>query len=201
MLESISQFWYLYVVIIALIVAVIICGSKAAKAMSKRNKIVREQEEKLLRMKELSEKYKDLTPQQAKSADAKELTEGVAMALERTLEKSDNPDNQFKSVKMWQKIAFALFFFNEDVGQSLQFFFKNNAEPLPGVAVKALNEIGYSEISTLAARMYAMYDDKNEDVSLDLKLCTELNEKFKAVYDENVLYEKIKEYIIVKISE
>lgn len=196
MLESITQFWYMWVVLLVLIVVTVFVCIKASKAVKRKNEIMEKQHEQLKRYSEMIEKYTPLTPEKVKNADAKELCEGVMCVLQHQVEKSENPDAEYDNAEKWRREVYALYYFDEDVTTSLSFFFKNNGGPLPGVAVEGLASIGAEKIHSLAASMFSMYDDKNENVSLDMNRVNELDEKFVNAYNSEEFFEKVKLYIL-----
>ena len=197
MLESITQFWYLWVVLLVLIIITVIVGTKASKAVKRKNEIMEKQHEQLRRYSEMIEKYKDLTHEKAQNSDAKELAEGVMFVLQHQVEKSENPDAEYENAEKWHREVYALFYFDEDVtADSLSFFFRNNGGPLPKEAVNGIESIGYDKIQAVVGQMYAMCDDKNENVSFDKNRITELDEKFRTVYNSEEFFEKIKLYIL-----
>ena len=197
MLESITQFWYLWVVLLVLIIVTVIVGAKASKAVKRKNEIMEKQHEQLRRYSEMIEKYKDLTLEKAQNADAKELAEGVMFVLQHQVEKSENPDAEYENADKWRREVYALFYFDEDVtADSLSFFFRHNGGPLPKEAVSGIESIGYDKIQSVVGQMYAMCDDKNENVSFDKSRIAELDEKFRNLYDSDEFFEKIKLYIL-----
>ena len=197
MLESITQFWYLWVVLLVLIIVTVVVGTKASKAVKRKNEIMEKQHEQLRRYSEMIEKYKDLTREKAQNADAKELAEGVMFVLQHQVEKSENPDAEYENAEKWRREVYALFYFDEDVtADSLSFFFRHNGGPLPKEAVNGIESIGYDKIQSVVGQMYAMCDDKNENVSFDKNRIAELDEKFSNLYDSNEFFEKIKLYIL-----
>ena len=196
MIESIKDYWYMWLILIALIAVLVLVMRKASKAVSKRNAIMKQQREDMERFKFLNDKYTNLTKELAESADAKELAEGVAAVLHKQLEKSGNPDEEYKNAEPWKREVDALFYFDEDCETSLSFFFNNNAEPLPSVVMQGLKSIGADKSSSLCAQMYAIYDDKNESVSLDKEIANGLDKKFSEVYDRENYFELVRKYII-----
>lgn len=197
MLESITQFWYLWVVLLVLIIVTVIVGAKASKAVKRKNEIMEKQHEQLRRYSEMIEKYKELTREKAQNADAKELAEGVMFVLQHQVEKSENPDTEYENAEKWRREVYALFYFDEDVtADSLSFFFRNNGGPLPKEAVNGIESIGYDKILSVVNQMYAMCDDKNENVSFDKNRIAELDEKFRTIYNSDEFFEKIKLYIL-----
>lgn len=197
MLESIRDFWYLWVILLVLIIVTVFVCIKASKAVKRKNEMMEKQHEQLKRYSEMIEKYKTLTPEKIENADAKELSEGVMCVLQHQVEKSENPDSEYENAEKWRREVYALFYFDEDVtADSLSFFFRNNGGPLPKEAVNGIESIGYDKIQTVVGQMYAMCDDKNENVSFDKDRIDELDEKFRNLYDSDEFFEKIKLYIL-----
>ena len=105
--------------------------------------------------------------------------------------------NEYENAQKWHREVYALFYFDEDVqADSLSFFFRNNGGPLPKEAVNGIESIGYDKIQSVVSQMYAMCDDKNENVSFDKNRITELDEKFRNLYNSDEFFEKIKLYIL-----
>lgn len=201
MLESITQFWYMWVVLAVLIVITAIVAKKAAKSMKKKNEILAKQKEALERYKMLVEKYSGLTKALAEEADADELAEGVTAVLQHQVENAENPDAEYDNAEQWRREVYALFYFDEDVtADTLSFFFRNNGGPVPQQVVNGIASIGYDKIKSVVGQMYAMCDDKNEAVSFDKARIDELDEKFREVYDSKMFFELIKKYIIANLS-
>ncbi len=196
MLDSIKEFWYIWVVLVVLILIFVFVASKASKAVKKKNEILKKQHEELKRYSELIEKYSDLTADKIESSPAKELAEGVTAVLQHQVEKSADPDAEYDNAAKWRREVYALFYFDEDVtADSLSFFFRNNGGPVPQQAVNGIESIGYDKINSLVKQMYSMCDDKNESVSFDKNRITELDEKFRNLYNSGEFFEKIKLYI------
>ena len=200
MLESLTEFWYLWAVAVVLLFVLIFVGIKVSKTVAKRNEANEKLRKDFERIKMLKEKYLHITKESAKNSDAKELAEGVTAVLQYKLEKSQNPDTDFENEEKWRREVYALFWFDEDVTElSLSDFFRHNGEPLPKEAVNGIESIGYDKIKSVVCQMYAMCDDKNENVSFDKNRIAELDEKFRKLYDSNEFFEKIKLYIVNSI--
>ena len=197
MLESLTQFWYMWLVLAVLIVITALVGMKASKAVKRKNEILQKQQEIIERYKMLVEKYSNLTLEIAENADAEELAEGVTSVLQYEIEKSENADEYYENAEKWRREVYALFYFNEDVSaESLSFFFRNNGGPLPKEAVNGIESIGCEKIKSVVGQMFAMCDDKNENVSFDKERIAKLDEKFSSIYDKNEFFEKVKLYIL-----
>lgn len=197
MLESIKDFWYLWLIVLILIVIIIPVCIKVSRSVQKRSEANEKIKKEFERIKMLKEKYKVVDKDKAQTADAKELCGGIAAVLQYELEKSQIPDDDFANAEKWRREVYALYWFDEDVtAESLSFFFRNNGGPLPSVAVNGLKSIGADKIYSTVAQMYSMYDDKNESVSLDKAKVEELDKKFSDIYDREAYFELVRKYII-----
>ena len=200
MLESIKDFWYLWAVAVVLLFVLIFVVIKVSKTVVKRNEANEKLKKEFERIKALKDKYAQLDKEKILSADAKELAEGVTAVMQYKLEKSQTPDADFEAEEKWRREVYALYYFNEDVTEhGLSYFFRNNGEPLPKEAVNGLESIGCDKIKSVVGQMYAMCDDKNENVSFDKNRIAELDEKFRTLYDRDEFFEKIKLYIVNSI--
>lgn len=202
MLESIKEFWYLWLIVVLLIVIIIPVCIKVSKSVQKRSEANEKLKKDFERIKMLKEKYKDLDLEKVQNADAKELCEGLTAVIQYKLEKSENPDAEFENTEKWKREVYALFYFDEDVtADSLSFFFRSNGGPLPKEAIDGITSIGYEKIQSVSSQMSAMCDDKNETVSFDKNRIAELDEKFKNVYDRDLFFELVKKYIVGSIGK
>lgn len=196
MIESIIQFWYLWVVLAVLVIALVVVMIKASGVMKKRSERIEQQREFAERFKYLVNKYSQCDASVMESAEASELAEGVTAVLQYKLEKSDNPDDEYKNAEQWKREVYALYYFSEDCKESLSWFFKNNGEPLPSVLLEGLKSIGYDKIYSTVSQMYSMYDENNENVSLDNNRVAQLDEKFIKVFNSDEFFELVKRYIM-----
>lgn len=200
MLESLTEFWYLWAVAVVLLFVLIFVGIKVSKTVAKRNEANEKLRKDFERIKMFKEKYLHITKESAENSDAKELAEGVTAVMQYKLEKSQTPDTDFENEEKWRREVYALFWFDEDVTElSLSDFFRCNGGPLPKEAVNGIESIGYDKIKSVVCQMYAMCDDKNENVSFDKNRIAELDEKFRNLYDRDEFFEKIKLYIVNSI--
>ena len=83
---------------------------------------------------------------------------------------------------------------------SLSFFFKNNGEPLISLASRALCAVGENELSLIAEKEFSMYDESNEEVSVDKAEIENLDGGFKAKLQKQRVLNNIKAYIIKNID-
>ena len=197
MLESLTQFWYMWLVLLVLIIVTVFVSMKASKAVKRKNEIMAKHQEEIERYKMLVEKYRNLTAETAENAEAEELAEGVTAVLQYELEKSENSDEFYVNAEKWRREVYALYWFDDDVTMdSLSGFFRCNGGPLPKEAVNGIESIGYDKIKTVVGQMYAMCDDKNENVSFDKDRIAELDEKFRNIYNSEEFFEKVRLYIL-----
>ena len=75
MIESIKEFWYLYLLIAVLLVVTLFVWKKAIAASAKRSKQFNENLAKAKRAKELREAYGDMTAEIISKAPAADLSE------------------------------------------------------------------------------------------------------------------------------
>ena len=196
MIESLRDYWYMWLLLLFLVGLAVWAGIKATRAVRRKNEIMRRQEQDWKRQKFLVEKYGALTEAIANDAEPAELAEGVTAVLQNRLDRSGNPDKLFRTSPEWEKNVYALFYFDEDCRDSLSFFCRHNEEPLPSAALRGLQAIGEKKVYAAASAMYAMYDEKNEGVSLDRDRVSELDAKFKQVFDRDRFFAAIKDYIL-----
>lgn len=83
---------------------------------------------------------------------------------------------------------------------SLSFFFRNNGEPLTFLASKALCAVGENELSLIVEKEFSMYDENNEEVSVDKDEIKNLDGEFKAKLQKQQVLNSIKTYIIKNID-
>lgn len=78
--------------------------------------------------------------------------------------------------------------------------FRNNGEPLTFLASKALCAVGENELSLIAEKEFSMYDENNEEVSVDKDEIENLDGEFKAKLQKQQVLNSIKTYIIKNID-
>ena len=200
MLESLMQYWYMWVLLAVLIVIMFWAGGKASKAVRRKNEILRKQEEEIKRYKYLVDKYSGITASQAENETPGELAEGITAVLQKQLERAVHPEEEFNNAEEWRRTVYSLYYFLEDTKTSLSFFFKNNGEPVTGLAVNGIKEIDESAVYGNASRMYAMYDENNESVSIDNDRINEINSRFKEIFNKEKFLLSLKNYIISNLQ-
>lgn len=191
------EYWYLWLLLIVLCVITVFVFIKASAAAKKHNDerdaLLREYD----RMKALKEEFSSLTREKAESTSPETLLEGVSAVLQAKTEKAEDPEKVFGEFTEAQKYIYTLYYFLEDAeSNSLSFFFKNNGEPLTSLAPRALCAVGEKELSSVAEKEFSMFDENNEEVSVDKAEITRLDGEFKAKLQKQSVLNNIKSYII-----
>ena len=195
------EYWYLWLLLIVLCVITVFVLSKASAAAKKHNNerdaLLREYD----RKKALKDEFSFLTREKAESSDPETLFEGVSAVLQAKTEKAEDPEKVFGKFTETQKYIYTLYYFLEDTeSDSLSFFFRNNGEPLTSLASKALCAVGENELSLIAEKEFSMYDENNEEVSVDKDEIEKLDGEFKAKLQKQQVLNSIKTYIIKNID-
>lgn len=190
------DYWYLWLLLAVLAVLTVIVIFFASRAVSRHNAETKKQLDEIKRMKALKDKYKNISADGLKSADASEVLAGHFAVIEAKLESADNPEERFEELSAVEKNIYVLYCFCEDCSVSLSFFFKNNENSFAALITDALDKIGYKEILPLVQEEMTMFDEDNEDVSIDADKIKVCDEKFQSVFSQGRLHSLTKEYII-----
>ena len=138
MIEYFKTYWYLFVILFAMIMLTLFVGKKALVASSKRREEMNRIMEKAKRAKELRDAYRELTPEIIANAPAAALAEGIALCLESACQKTEDTDGFYDSMTDGQKKIYALYYLISDANEnSLSTFFKSSYRPLTSDAVNA----------------------------------------------------------------
>ena len=76
------------------------------------------------------------------------------MNIQIKLENAPNMEKAFNALPLEKKYIYTLEYFDEDAKKSLSTFFKNNGEPLLGLASPALSAVGLYEITHICTKIY-----------------------------------------------
>ncbi len=202
MIEYITTYWYLFVILIVMIVLTVFVSNKALAASTKRRQEMNEMMEKAKRAKELRDAYRELTPEIIANAPADSLFEGIALNLEYTCQKAEDTDSFYDSMTDGQKKVYALFYLLSDAKEAtLSAFFKSSYRPLTSDAVNAAKEIFDSGISNIIEAMFSFFDENNENVSLNAQDIDKLNEEFENIMNRKNLFTQAGEYIKTNAAE
>lgn len=195
------EYWYLWLIFIALCAVTAVVLKKASGALQQHNEDTKKMYAEIERLKTLKDKYKNADAALIDEADADELLAGMQAVLQAKIERAENADAAFCAWNTPQKTVYTLPFFLEDVKDGLSAFFKVNGEPLTGALVPALNAVGETELAALAASAYAMYDENNEEVSLDTEELARLDGEFQEKFQRTSVLQNSKVYIQSHLQE
>lgn len=182
-MNNLMEYWYLWLLLIALSVAAVFVWGKASAAARKRGEKRAEIEAKLRYEARLKKEYAVLTADVIAEAPQDTLLDGVVCRLQQRLEQQADMTQAFEACSAQEREMYALYYVCEDGAQTLSGFFRINGEPLLSLAPQALRHVGAQEEARLAAEEYEMFDGENEAVSLDRVRLAELDRAFGAVFD------------------
>ena len=192
-----TQFWYLWVIIVLLSAATVAAIIFAARAVSSHNAETKKQLEELKRLKLLKDKYKNFETEVLENSTPAEALEGTMAVLQSRIERADDAEAEFAAFSDPQKYVYTLNYFLEDIeAGGLSFFFKNNGDELRSVAADALKAVGYESAVSPVNTVWKMFDDSYADTTVDLDELDRTDEQFAATFDKQALIDKIKDYII-----
>ncbi len=180
MAEAFKQYWYLILALVVLVVLTLWVINKAAQASQKYHGERQKQMERLEYEAGVLKEFATLDEEMLESADKKRAFDGVAMNIQRMLEKQVNMDSAFFELSEAQQRIYALYYLADDSKEGLSEFFKCNSAPLTPIARDAVRELLPESAVKAFESEYDAYDPENEDASL-IKSETDENDR---VYDE-----------------
>ncbi len=189
------EYWYLWLILAGLVIITAIVIVFAGRSVSAHNEQTKQIMARLERLKEMKDKYKDLTPEKVENAEAEELFEGVNAVLQAKIEKADDGDKAFSEFNDEQKIIYTLNCFIPEVSDGLSMFFNEYTSEITDIIVPALTRVGADDLLPLVKSEYEMYDDRNEEVSFDREIKEKTDSDFADIYSKEKLLVGIKEFI------
>ena len=194
LIEYSREYWpYLIALVVASIAAAFVV-KKAVRAYRNYYKRYRSEESRMKRLVSLKEKYMNITPEEIATADEADMLEGVALAIQLRLQKKDDMEKEFALCSVEKQYAYALDIFVQSSSPSS--FFRENGVELTGIIVDALAFIGLDEPAIEAEKLRRMFDEDEEDVSIDSLVIDEVDAYFKS----NAVSERIKSAAAEKIK-
>lgn len=193
MKEWLSQYGYLIIVFVVLLIVTVAVFYFAARAYSNHNRTFKAQEKEMRRLLALKEKYMDFTEETLNENEDIELLEGVALSYQIRLQRQENPESAFEKLSEVKKNIYVLDVFCAD--GDVKVFFSENGSLVKDRIICALEMIGMSEFSQKLLPVCQMYDNNNEEISYSEKAIEEMNVY---ILESNILTEiKLKgaEYI------
>ncbi|MGN0556059.1 MAG: hypothetical protein ACI4LI_09215 [Candidatus Fimenecus sp.] len=195
------EYWYLWLIFIVLCAVTAFVLKKASAALQQHNSDTKQMYDEIERLKTLKAKYQNADAQMIAEAPAEELLAGMCAVLQAKIERAENANACFGAFSAPQKTVYTLQFFLEDCTENLSAFFKVNGEPLTGTLPAALTAIGEDALSALSAELYAMYDENNEEVSLDTAKIARIDGEFTENIDRERVLQQTKEFIEAHSAE
>lgn len=189
------EYWYLWLILTGLVIITAVVIVFAGRSVSAHNEQTKEIMTRLEHLKEMKDKYKDLTPEKVENAEAEELFEGVNAVLQAKIEKADDGDKAFSEFNDEQKIIYTLNCFIPEVSDGLSMFFNEYTSEITDIIVPALTRICANDLLPLVKTENEMYDDRNEEVSFDREIKEKTDSDFADIYSKEKLLEEIKEFI------
>ncbi|MBR2315100.1 MAG: hypothetical protein IKA56_00510 [Clostridia bacterium] len=191
MLEWLSQNWYITAALFALL---LIAFFALIKVASGHNKLVESRQAKLKKLHELRSDFENMTGEAFDNAEDGYLLDGVALYYQLKLQKCDDMNEAFTYLPEPARYVYALNIFYFE-GGVLSGFYRANGEPLSPVLADALRAIGEGELAEIAEKLQPMFDEENENASIDYKFIKTLDENASEVYNEKEFKLKAAAYI------
>lgn len=166
MAEAFKQYWYLILALVLLVILTLWVIKKAALASQKYHGERQRQMEKLEYEAGVLKDFAALSEEKLKAADKKRAFDGVAMNIQKALEKQPNMDSAFAALPEAQRRIYALYYLAEDSRDGLSEFFKCNSAPLTPVARDAVRELLPQNAVEAFEKEYNAYDPEDEVTSL-----------------------------------
>lgn len=188
------EFWYLWVVFAVLCVATVFVILKASKALRGHNEETKRTYAQIERLTALKADFRGASAEKVRGEDAARVLDGAFAVLQAKLENDADPDRRFAEMNEPQQNIYTLYWLVQDAQTSLSFFFKNNGEPLRAFCSRALNAVGAPELGKIADEMYAMFDETNEEASLEPAKLDTLDAAFAKALDRSALLARVQNY-------
>lgn len=175
--EYFKQYWILFVILFVALIVLFVVYGKMGKSMAKRKAEKEALIKKLDHMKEIREKYSELTVEKILSDDGENLLEGVADNIQVRLEKEENMNSSFENLTEAEKTSYAFHFFLEEAREKPSEFFRNYTKPLTPYALSACEKFLEKDVFLLVRDLYDAYDEDNETASVIPEKIAETDEK------------------------
>ena len=178
------KYWYLWALIIVLIPITAFVCYKAAVATKK----AREEREKFIdeidRAKSLKDEFQAISAEDLQNAEDDRVLAGETILIDLFLNKQTDANKAFSLLPKEKQYAYVLNCILEDSGGSVAEFYRKNTPPVSPLAVDALKAAGLSDIADIFAEVYPMFDENDDETSVDYEKIEELDKKFSELFDE-----------------
>lgn len=193
MFHAFAQYKGLTAILIAAVVLLVFVVIMASRAVRRHNAARDAILDKLKKEEALRKKYGSFTREEALSSDGKELLHGVALCIQKQIEKEPDMTAAFSALLPEKQIVYALDFVLCEDAETLSKFFRLNGKPLTTAALegarKAFDE-RHLELFELGFRMFDPDDETASSLPDDVQ---KLDADFAA--DEDALCAGIQNYI------
>lgn len=201
MAEALKQYWYLAVALVAVTIFTVWVVKKAAEAAG-RTRAEREAQMKKLEYESgVRKEFTELSEEKLRSADKKRAFDGVAMNIQRYLEKQSNMNAAFAELPDAKKQIYALYYLFDDSQKGLSEFFKCNSAPLTPEALKAVEALFPRDAAEAFAGEYRAYDPNDETTSLIPAETEKNDEKYAQAMKDFDFYNAAVEFIIKNLND
>ena len=195
-MEILIEYWYLWLILILLVIGVVFLWKKAIE----RSRKVRAERQKELAFIQNANRLRGednrMSAEKIRDSADEGLFQGVAANIQVSLQKTGTPDASFGTYPEAARNVYALWFLMDDTGNGkLSDFFRQSTQPLTGQLIEAVQAVGAEKIYLLVKQEYDMFDEDNENVSLDYKVVMECDEKFAHQNEKHPLEPMILRYI------
>ena len=139
----------------------------------------------------------------AEGRDDYRLVTGMCANVQMSIEKKTDMTAAFNELSEVKRFVYALGYVFEDGKVSLSNFFRSNGEPLLSVADKAVKTVIGGEYAEFFSKAFSMFDENNEDVSVDENTVKAYDEKYKSLLENSgkEIYKKAADYIRANKTE
>lgn len=201
MAEALKQYWYLAVALVAVAIFTVWVVKKAAEAASRTRAEHEAQMKKLEYESGVRKEFAELSEEKLRSADKKCAFDGVAMNIQRYLEKQSNMNAAFAELPDAKKQIYALYYLFDDSQKGLSEFFKCNSAPLTPEALKAVESLFPRDAAEAFAGEYRAYDPDDETASLIPAETEKNDEKYAQAMKDFDFYNAAVEFIIKNLND
>ena len=188
------EYWYLWVLLAVLCIATVLVLIKASRASARHSRETRRAYAEIERLAACKAEFRHAAAETVRAADPARALDGAFAVLQSTLEAAEDSDRCFAEMNAAQQNVYTLYWLLQDAETSLSAFFKRNGEPLRAFAPRALEAVGAADLFQTAKQMYAMFDEKNEEASLDKAAVQALDDAFRRDFARDALLKQIREY-------
>lgn len=193
-ISAFAQYKGLTAILIAAILLLIFVSIKASRAVRRHNAERDAILDRLKKEKELTRKYASFTHETALQADGKELLHGVALCIQKSLEKEADMTAAFTALPTEKQIVYALDFVLCEDAETLSAFFRLNEKPLTTAALEGARRTFDARHLELFEKGFRMFDPDDETTSSLPEDVKQLDADFAAA-DETELYKGIQYFI------